>query len=153
MKSASIGIPAASPSKRIEADARAGFTLIEALVALSVLLAFAAALGPLMVQSHRILVNGRGQVRAELLLRSLLATPIDRMHPDLGLREGESGGLRWRLAIEPAASDPRLDDDAPRISSKKPGHPDWSLLRLTASVFWGAGQTVMAETYRLGRLD
>ena len=44
MKFASIGIPAASRSRRDGRKRQAGFTLLEALVALALILAFAAAL-------------------------------------------------------------------------------------------------------------
>jgi hypothetical protein len=119
---------------------------------LALLLAFAGALGPLMFHSHRILVQGDGQVRAELLLRSLLDTPIARNHPDLGFRDGESGGLRWDLAVEPIVSD-ALSIQAAAPDPKKPKPPNWSLLRVTAHVFLGAGQIITAQTLRLGNVD
>jgi prepilin-type N-terminal cleavage/methylation domain-containing protein len=152
MRSVSIGIRVASPSKRIEDDERrSGFTLIEALVALSLVLAFASALGPFMFQSRRILAQGDGQVRAELLLRSLLEAPFDRIRPEPGASWGESGGLRWRLDIEPL--DGALPSDAPRTDTKKKDEHDWALFRVTGHVAWGAGQTVTAETLRLGAIE
>jgi prepilin-type N-terminal cleavage/methylation domain-containing protein len=152
MKSVSIGIRAALPSKGTEGDERrGGFTLIEALVALSVVLAFAAALGPFMFQSRRILVQGDGQVRAELLLRTLLATPFERAKPELGVREGESSGLRWRLDVEPTGGE-ASDSDAPPPDSKKKDARAWALFRVKAHVGWGDGQMVTAETLRLGEI-
>ncbi len=65
MRFVSIGTRAASRCERIEREDRAGFTLIEALVALSLLLAFAAALGPLMFQSRNILLHGDGQLHSK----------------------------------------------------------------------------------------
>jgi prepilin-type N-terminal cleavage/methylation domain-containing protein len=93
MRSAQIGTPAASPSKRTNGERQSGFTLIEALVALSVVLAFAAALGPFMFQSHRILTQGDGRVRAEAFLHSLLETPFDRANMNRR-RDGTCFGLR-----------------------------------------------------------
>jgi len=84
MRFASIGIPAAFRSSRAEArKARThwrsgGFTLIEALVALTLVLAFAAALTPHLFQSRRIASDAEARVAAHVLLRTLLDTPFDR---------------------------------------------------------------------------
>ena len=80
MRFGSIGTRAASRSTRAEAsNGRAerrsgGFTLIEALVALALVLAFAAALTPHLFQSRRIVadaddepVGGRGQALPDAL--------------------------------------------------------------------------------------
>ncbi len=159
MRSMSIGTPAVSPSRRIEApypkagkagaDSRAGFTLIEALVALALLLAFAAALGPFMFQSQRILIQGDGQIKAELLLRSLLETGFDRTNPEVGPHRGETAGLRWRLDVASFAPD---DDDA-APPALKAGEINWRLFRITAHVFWGDHQSVTAQTLQLGQLN
>jgi general secretion pathway protein I len=137
--------------KRIEGgEGQAGFTLIEALVALALVLAFAAALGPHLFQARHILIRGDGQIRAQLLLRSLLETPFDRANPEIGTREGEASGMRWRVAVEPAIVD-ALSAAAPRTDSGKGQQPAWSLFRVKAYVAWGAGQIVTAETLRLGK--
>lgn len=150
MRYASIGIPAALPSKRPEADKRkAGFTLIEALVALSLIVAFAAVLGPLLFQARHILIQGDGQIRAQILLRSLLEAPFDRADPEPGVREGESTGMRWRLTVEPIVPDASIFEPDPSGSGKDQ-QPNWALYRVTARVFWGARQVVTAETLRLG---
>ncbi len=155
MRALSIGTPAESPSTRIDApgrkaDRRSGFTLIEALVALALVLAFAAALGPLMFQSQPILVQGDGQVKAELLLRTLLETGFNRASPDLGQHNGETAGLRWQLDVDSLVPDGAADDaPAPR----KKDQINWGLFRITAHVFWGRGQTVTAQTLQLGQLN
>src|SRR5215468_10939257 len=103
MRFASIGTPAASRSRR--ADAReqrsGGFTLIEALVALALVLSFAAALTPHLFQSRRIVADADSRVAAHVLLRALLDAPFDRTGLAQSTREGALDGLRWRIVTVP----------------------------------------------------
>ena len=79
MKFASTGTPAASRSCRDDCDdGQAGFTLLEALVALALILAFAGVLGPHLSQARRIMAHADGRVAAQVLLRTLLDAPFDR---------------------------------------------------------------------------
>jgi general secretion pathway protein I len=156
MRSGSIGIRAASLSRRFERAGgkrdwrkEAGFTLVEALVALTLVLAFAAALGPHLFQARHILSQGDGRVRAHLLLRSLLQTPFDRGHPQVGLREGETGGFRWRVSIEPNMG--ATPAEAPVATLAETSDRGWLLYRVKGIVSWGQSQTIAAETLRLGR--
>jgi general secretion pathway protein I len=130
-------------------DARAGFTLIEALVALTLLVAFAAALEPMMFQSRAILASGSGEIRAELLLRSLLQLPFDRLAPQLGVREGEDSGLRWRVKVEPATGE-MFSSDANSVAARENEQITWVLFHVTAEVYWGRGKVIKADTLRLG---
>jgi prepilin-type N-terminal cleavage/methylation domain-containing protein len=139
MKFASIGTPVASRSCRD--NGQAGFTLLEALVALALVLAFAAVLGPHLSQARRIMAQADGRVAAQVLLRSLLDAPYDRSDLVNASRDGETGGLRWRIVSEP-------------VAAAAPGVPDrtnWLAFRVMASVAWGSGQLITAETIRLGR--
>jgi prepilin-type N-terminal cleavage/methylation domain-containing protein len=120
-------------------DGQAGFTLLEALVALALVLAFATAVGPHLSQARRIMANAEGRVAAQVLLRSLLDAPFDRSSLARAPREGETSGLRWRIDTEPAA--------AARVRDQ----PNWSAFRVVASVTWAPGQVMMAETIRLGK--
>src|SRR2546430_2308561 len=141
MKFASIGTPAASRSRRDRRKGQAGFTLLEALVALALVLAFAAVLGPHLSQARRIMNHAEGRVAAQVLLRSLLDAPFDRSGLANTSRKGEANELRWRIAAEPllvAAPD-------------APDQPRWLPYRVTASVAWGSDQVITAETIRLGR--
>jgi prepilin-type N-terminal cleavage/methylation domain-containing protein len=140
MKFVSTGTPAASQSDRDDrSDRQAGFTLLEALVALAVILAFASAVGPHLSQARRIMANAEGRVAAQVLLRSLLDAPFDRSSLTGASREGETNGLRWRIAFEPAVAAPSRD------------RPKWSAFRVVASVTWAPDQLIMAETIRLGK--
>jgi len=138
MKSVSTGTPVASQSGHSErSDRQAGFTLLEALVALALLLVFASAVGPHLSQARRIVANAEGRVAAQVLLRSLLNAPFDRSSSAGASQEGETSGLHWRIDTEPAAA-VRAQDQS-----------NWSAFRVVASVTWAPGQVIMAETIRL----
>ena len=142
MKSASTGTPAASRLRRDgRASGQAGFTLLEALVSLALILAFAGVLGPSLSQARRIMAHADGRVAAQVLLRSLLDAPFDRATLPNASREGETGGLRWRVVAAPVAG------AAPGSSDKA----NWSAFHLNVTVAWADGQSISAETIRLGK--
>ena len=151
MRSASIGTPAASRSRRRNPNGgRAGFTLLEALVALALLLAFAAAAAPLFHHGRRILARGDGEVRAELILNSLLTKPLQSEEIDSGGSEGESAGFRWRVTIEPFEG---AAVAAPAEADSKGPPYDWRLYRIAARVVWADNQSVGGDTLQLARPD
>jgi type II secretory pathway pseudopilin PulG len=117
-----------------------GFTLIEALVALTVVLAFATTIVPFLSQARGIVAFADRRVAAHVLLRSLVAAPYGRSGAP-NVREGETSGLRWRIVAEPITLDvlPAMKGAA------------WIPVRITATVAWGPGRSVSAETIRLGR--
>jgi type II secretory pathway pseudopilin PulG len=140
MKFESIGTREASQLRR-DGSGEAGFTLLEALVALAVILAFAVVLGPHLSQARRIMADADGRVAAQVLLRSLLDAPFDRSGVANLSRDGETAGLRWRVASEPVAA------AAPRAADRQ----NWRAYRVMASVAWGSDQLITAETIRLRR--
>ena len=140
MKFESIGTREASQLRR-DGSGEAGFTLLEALVALAVILAFAVVLGPHLSQARRIMADADGRVAAQVLLRSLLDAPFDRSGVANMSRNGETAGLRWRVASEPVAA------AAPRAADRE----NWQAYRVMASVAWGSDQVIAAETIRLRR--
>src|SRR5262245_39664672 len=94
MKSRSIGTQVALRWHRPSTNAdRAGFTLLEALVALALVLAFAVVLGPFLFQARHLVANADGRVAAQVLLRSLLEIPLDRKQIANASREGQTNGL------------------------------------------------------------
>ena len=142
MKFVSTGTPGASRSDRSDLrDSEAGFTLLEALVALALVLAFAGALGPHLSLARRIMAHAEGRVAAQVLLRSLLDAPFDRSSLASASREGEMNGLRWRIAATPMMA----------TAEGTPDRLNWLAYRVTASVAWGPDQVIMAETIRLGK--
>jgi hypothetical protein len=133
--------------RRDDLSRRAGFTLVEALAALAVLTAFAAALGPQLFHARAILAKGKGRVAAAQLLRSLIEAPFDRDH--LEAREGENGGFRWRVAVAPIDLETPIFE-APIVAQSAGDSRKWSSYRVVARVAWGdAGQAIAAETIRL----
>jgi prepilin-type N-terminal cleavage/methylation domain-containing protein len=140
MKSASTGSPAASPLRRDKGKGQAGFTLLEALVALALVLALAAVLGPHLSQARRIMDHAEGRVAAQVLLRSLLDAPFGRSGLADASMKGETNGLQWSISAEPVAAAPGASDQQ-----------KWLPYRVTASVAWNADQVLTAETIRLGR--
>ena len=144
MRSVSTGTPAASRSSRVDgADRRSGFTLLEALVALTLVLAFAAALGPYLFQARRIMVDAEARVAAQVLLRTLLDAPFDRAKLARVSREGETGRLRWQIVTEPLVG----------AASSRSERSSWAAFRVAATVAWGPRQLVSAETVRLGKAE
>jgi type II secretory pathway component PulJ len=145
MRSVSTGTPAASRSKRVdpEEESRGGFTLLEALVALALILAFAAVLGPYLFQARRIIANTGGRVAAQVLLRTLVDAPFDRSQlVSASSRDGETQGLRWRIVTAPMATDIAPSHEGPR----------WTPVRIVASVS-SNGQIITAETVRLAKSE
>jgi type II secretory pathway pseudopilin PulG len=160
MKFVSIGTPAVSPSSpRQPNNPEAGFTLLEALAALTLILAFAAALIPLLFHSRRIMLNADGRVAAQILARSLLQEPIDRTSLANLAKDGETEGLEWQLRSEP--TDVVTSFPSPGPGQKPPGQTStasapaaqWAAYRIVASVSWAPGQSVRAETVRLGKVE
>jgi prepilin-type N-terminal cleavage/methylation domain-containing protein len=159
MRSASIGIRAASRLFRNCARKRAGFTLLEALVALALILAFAATLGPYLFHARQIMAGVDRRIAAQVLLRSLLDAPVNRSALAHASREGETAGLRWWITAAPILIGPVAPPPRQKMSLEKgqkeatPERPNWTPFRVIASVSWGRGQSISAETVRLGKME
>jgi prepilin-type N-terminal cleavage/methylation domain-containing protein len=134
---------------------RQGFTLIEALVALALVLAFAVTLGPFLLQARRIMAHADGRVAAQILLRSLLDTRSDPASLANAAQEGRTEGLRWRVSAQPIEIDALASDPAPTLdqATRKKPEPGWTAYRVTASVSWAPGQVLDAETLRVGKAE
>jgi prepilin-type N-terminal cleavage/methylation domain-containing protein len=142
MRSVSTGLPAPSQSNNDNASGKRGFTLLEALVALALILAFAEVLGPYLYQARQIMVNAEGRVAAQVLLRTLLDAPFDRTQLSEVSRDGETDdGLHWHIVTQPVA----LDTGGPR------DHESWKAVRVVVSVSSGGGQVITGETIRLAK--
>jgi prepilin-type N-terminal cleavage/methylation domain-containing protein len=158
MSFVSFGIRVARSSARKRDGRRSGFTLIEALVALTIVLAFAAVLGPFLFHARRITTNADGRVAAQILLRALLEDPLDPAGLASLSREGETAGLRWRIAAEPSAIRATLPRRSPPpratgATEPPPQRPNWAAYRVIASVSWAPGESISSETVRLGKRE
>jgi prepilin-type N-terminal cleavage/methylation domain-containing protein len=147
MKYASIGLRVGSRSCSDRVTSRRGFTLLEALVALALILSFAATLSPFLFQARRLVIGADGRVAALALLRTLMERPVDRRSPDSASSIGETAGLRWSVRTEPIAIDSIPADAAQGTGSDAPAK--WSTFRLVGTVSWAPGYSVQAETVRL----
>ena len=162
MRFASTGTRAALRLLRKRGRRRAGFTLLEALVALALLVAFAATLGPYLFHARRIMAGVGDRIAAQVLLRSLMDTPFDRETPVRASRAGETDGMHWRILAEPIAIYPKPAARRRQISPEQQqqrqnelaAQPvNWTTFRVVASVSWAPGRSVSAETVRLGKSD
>ena len=163
MRFASTGTRAALRLLRKRGRRRAGFTLLEALVALALLVAFAATLGPYLFHARRIMAGVGDRIAAQVLLRSLMDTPFDRETPVRASRAGETGGMRWRILAEPIAIYPKPAAPRQKSPEQRQGEPkqnepaaqaiNWTTFRVIASVSWARDGSVSAETVRLGKSD
>jgi hypothetical protein len=158
MKWTSIGTTAGSLSTcRDRREACAGFTLIEALVAMTLLLAFVSVLGPHLFHARRIADGVDGRIAAQALLRTLVDAPLNRSLLAQGGCSGETAGLRWSMIAEPMFVDammPAAADLIPAVASK-PSEPvqkriAWAAFHLTVTVSWAPGRSLAADTIRLG---
>jgi prepilin-type N-terminal cleavage/methylation domain-containing protein len=121
---------------------RGGFTLIEALVALALILAFVSVLNPYLFHARQIMVNAERRVAAQVLLRTLLDAPFNRTQLVSADREGDADGLHWHISTEPVV-----------IDTGSRARPSWRAVRLVASVSTGGGQVIRAETIRLAKAE
>jgi prepilin-type N-terminal cleavage/methylation domain-containing protein len=142
------------------AAARGGFTLIEALVAMALLLAFMSVLGPHLFYARRIGDAIDGRIAAQTLLRALLDAPVDRVALAKGPRDGETSRLRWMVTAEPMFIDAMVSQEESPVqtvvekSQERPNEGaakrrNWIAYRVIAKVSWGSGRVVSAETLRL----
>jgi len=150
-----------------ELDARAGFTLIEALVALAVAAVSLAAIGLLVAGN----IRGSGMIEQHLgLIETLRAVETglpDRTSLSAGTLSGEMHGQAWSVDIAPFNLEEPLNLEEPRVLETKPivvegvaeipgdvnprAGKVWTPQALVIKVQSPSGAVLQVETIRLGR--
>jgi general secretion pathway protein I len=125
---------------RRRASSRAGFTLIETLVALLILAAFVAVVPGAIVAAKRDGERSRDLLEGGLALEAVLHGDLAGGDLSPGTRRGVTGGHPWSATI---GVDEALLDKA----SQAP----WLPLRVSVTVDLGRGQRLTASTVRIGR--
>jgi len=128
-------------SRPISSDRTAGFTLIEVLVVLAVLVASLPAIGALVAVN----VKGTRATEEHLVMtqtvRAILTGLPDGRDLNVGAMSGETSGFRWRLDVTPYVS--ALVD--PRAATP------WVPLSMVLTVESPSGRILPVSTVRLRR--
>jgi len=110
-------------------------------VALALLLMFVTVLVPYLFHARRIMDHAENRMAAQILLRTLINAPYDRSHLANADRDGDLGGLHWHIVASPIVVDTASSDAAHK----------WMAYRIAATVSWGGGQRVAAQTVRIAK--
>lgn len=125
--------------------AQRGFTLLETLVAVTMLALLCGALMPLFQQGLTLLERGDRHGRAVLLAQGLLESQV-AAGGSAEPQSGQSGGFEWEVSRE--AYDASTDGGPPLDAETA----TWRLARLVAQVRWeGGGDGVRLDTLVLER--
>jgi general secretion pathway protein I len=122
-------------------DGRAGFTLIEVLVALAVVAASIAAIGSLVAVSLRGTESIEQRLAFRETLRAIVTAAADRHDLVPGSANGSTSGYAWRMDVAPYVS--RLVD--PRAPSP------WEPEAVEITVRSPSGRILRVDTIRLRR--
>ncbi|MFC3692458.1 prepilin-type N-terminal cleavage/methylation domain-containing protein [Chenggangzhangella methanolivorans] len=149
--------------------ARAGFTLIETLVALVVLAVVMVVTVRGFVTARLGLDRAQSTLAAEAVARSLVETELDRLAAAPGVRTGETDGLAWTVSTEPivlplqAAPPPKAGaaaggegagGDDPQAARKQAEEAArWKPMRVVVSVANGRGRPLTIETLHLTKVE
>jgi general secretion pathway protein I len=120
---------------------RAGFTLIEVLVALAVVAATLSAIGALVAVSMRGARSIEQRLAFRETLRAIVTSLPDRRDLAGGTASGASAGFRWRIDIAPFATN-LVDPRTPTL---------WEPESVVITVRSPSGQTLQINTVRLHR--
>jgi general secretion pathway protein I len=119
----------------------AGFTLIESLVALSIVAIGLTSIGALVASTVRTTRAIEGKLDRLAAARAVLGALPDRDHLIVGTQSGELAGHRWRLEVSGAGE----------ATSQQPG--SWAPQLVVVSVQSSSAGTVQISTVRLRRKE
>jgi general secretion pathway protein I len=138
--------------------ANAGFTLIEVLVAISILAVALAAIGALVGSTVRAIRAVDRRVPLLETAQNLLAALPDRNALQVGSQSGGSGDFRWRIDVVPllvptpnaAPPSPTLANSALAVpAAAAPKSPNWIPVAITVRVQTTEGPSLRLDTVRL----
>src|SRR5262245_39530224 len=145
MRCASTGSPAVSAStphpsaSRSDASGAAGFTLLEALIAIVILALSLSAL----LQAYGTGLRGVAKIDDHLRARLLAQSVMAELSHDRRLRPGSVQGRQdkfvWTLSVT------RFDDGETPAQQPNP----WTLHRLALTVSWPEGRRIELQTLRM----
>jgi general secretion pathway protein I len=124
---------------RSSRNSRAGFTLIEVVVALAVIAASLTAIGALVAVSMRGTAGIEQRLAFRETLRAMLNSLPDRRVLNAGTQSGETEGYRWRVDVTPFEAN-FVDPKAPA-----PWQPQAVVIRAQSP----SGQLIQINTIRL----
>ena len=132
-----------SRNRAMDRHAIEGFTLLEALVALSIVAAVLSSIGALIATN----VRGTRSIEAHLTrletARSIMTALPDRARLVLGTMSGETEGHPWRVDVAPLATSNQ------RVETSNP----WQPLAVAVTVRAPSGAAMQITTVRLQRRD
>lgn len=118
-----------------------GFTLLETIVALTVLAISLVAILQTYLASAKTLNVSDHYFNALVLSRSLMTEEKSRAESNVRRRTGGYGALRWRVDTRMA------HDQNEKIAADAP----WRLYRITVVVDWPGGKGITLRSLKLGR--
>lgn len=146
---------------------RAGFTLIETMVALVVLAVVIVAAQRGFVTARLGLERAQSTLAAEAVARSIVETQLDILAAAPGVRQGATDGLAWTVTTEPIVLPlpPPAAPPAPAGRGGQGGDPaegkdaqkeaeeasKWRPMRVTVAVANGAARPLTVETLHLAK--
>ena len=120
-----------------------GFTMIEVLVAFTVLAVLTLAVQRGLAASVTATSNAEERLGAELVARTLITAPLGAGPSRLEPRSGSLDGYRWRIRFEKV----ELPVAALNVNDGKP--PRWIPVRMSIGVSAPLGSELKIETIRL----
>lgn len=129
------------PRHRNKTAARAGFTLIEVLVALAVIALALPVVGTLLANNVKGTIKVEQRLKLVAAYRSLEAGLLDRSRLVPGLRNGKIEDVAWSMEIDAVPEDVAGQGEA----------ATWVPRTIVTILRSAAGETMRFETIRLGK--
>ena len=144
MTCASTGLRGVSARDRsAKHGASAGFTLLEALIGLTILATAMVALFDAFASGVQAGAKVKSHNAALVLAQSLLAEATAVRSKPARLVRGQTNGLRWSITTSPAKAPFAYTDPS----------EDWQMYQIVTTVSAGNGRRVQLKSFKLARLS